>query len=382
MEEKKIYKINYFIGGKSIEKPTCANKIVKPWRFYTANWIIDNYINCDQENLLKEMKKQLELLKNEKGNFVYPTAKEAVSKISFYTYDYEPKLDKVTLIKRLLIAGYTIEKDILSDKKINWIQPEPVVRALFDNFGKDISKVIESLKHLAGDGDVYTRALTELYIISDPKPDLKKLTELKYDMKLIIKLDPKYKNIDLWLKPEPVIPIHRIYNYFGVNKLIKDGKITLKDLKEAKYPLSNLMSINKENGKTLKVLNDLGYTNEDILNVIINNGNKSWNSHYVYYLALFILENDNATLLKHKEEITIMKKLLDNLKEYPEMDLKKLMPIGIKKGMKKNERHNLKIQKRKELIKKVIDKLVDSGVFSIEELKGKDWSTAWLLAHN
>ena len=364
--EKKIYKINYFIGGKSIEKPTCANKIVKPWRFYTANWIIDNYINCDQENLLKEMKKQLELLKNDKGNFVYPTAKDAVSKISIYTYNYEPKLDQVTLIKRLLIAGYTIEKDILSDKEANWTQPEPVVRALFDNFGKDISKVIENLKHLAGDGDVYTRALKELYNISDPKPDLKKLKELKYDMELIVKLDPKYKNIDLWLTTEHNFSKNDIYRHFGISKLLKNGKITLLDLKELNYSLESIMNYNKEtvNGATFKVLYDLGYTNEDIINYIVTNKNDlDPEEDHIYYLALFILENDNATLLQFKDKIIEMKKLLNNLQEYPKLGLSKLLPTGIKKAMKKSERNRRKFEKKAEFKKKVVDKLVDSGVF-------------------
>ena len=340
----------------------------KPYKLSRSR--IDNYINCDQEHLLQEMKKQLTLLKNDKGNFVYPTDKDAVSKISLYTYNYEPKLDKVTLIKRLLIAGYTIEKDILSDKEANWITPEPVARALFDNFGKDISKVIENLKHLAGDGDVYTRALIELYNISDPKPDLKKLKELGYSMELIEKLDPKYKNIDLWLTTEHNFSKKDIYLHFGISRLLKKGKITLLDLKESNFSIQSIMSYNKEtdNGATFKVLYDLGYTNEDIIKYLVTKKDRVDPDYdYIYYLALFILENDNATLLKYKEEITSMKKLLNNLKEYPNLGLSKLLPTGITKAMKKRERNKRKSEKKAEFKKKVVDKLVDSGVFPEEQ---------------
>ena len=62
-----------------------------------------------------------------------------------------------------------------------------------------------------------------------------------------------------------------------------------------------------------------------------------------------------------------MKKLLNNLQEYPNLGLSKLLPTGITKATSKSEKRKIKSEKKAEFKKKVVDKLVDSGVFPEEQ---------------
>lgn len=285
----------------------------------------------------------------------------------------DPKIKNDVMVKRLILAGYSL-KNILDSK---WMNESYILEGLSLLHNNDNKKVLEAIDFMKSDRKVqYIKILKELVKNMNKSITLQELIDLGIDIKLL-----RYEILDTretyhlntfesWNNTN--VDKSTVYLFFqrDLKNLVDNGKLTLSEISKTTYPVAKIIASNIYS--SIKELNDLGYTDENIINAIYNySGNDS-----IFHIVRFILHCDKECLknenVKKKLSSIVRKTRLINLYQKPN-EKNKLGKIDGYIIEDLNNKEEIE-EKRQKLVNKIMRRLFANKVVLRKEFSSdKFW---------
>lgn len=363
--------VNLEFNGGAIKIDECPKNKITSWTGDEKNWLIKSYIACDDEKMLKDMRERLGKLKGKDGKLFIN--ENAIKEILWFNESVDPKIKNDVMVKRLILAGYSLENILVS----KWMNESYILEGLLLLHNNDYKKVLEAIDFMKSDRKVqYIKILKELVKNMNKSITLQELIDLGIDIKLL-----RYEILDTretyhlntfesWNSTNTDKATVYLFFQRDLKNLVDNGKLTLSELSKTTYPVAKIIASNIYS--SIKELNDLGYTDENIINAIYNySGNDS-----IFHIVRFILHCDKECLknenVKKKLSSIVRKTRLINLYQKPneKNKLGKLDGYIIEDLNNKEEIE----EKRQKLVNKIMRRLFANKVVLRKEFSSdKFW---------